>query len=230
MTNRDPLNKLSFGGRSSLVDEVRRRISDGVYPPGAHLSEPVICREYGVSRTRARECLAQLAAEGFIEYQPYRGSRVFSLSYSRAEQLFDIRASMESLASARCARQANMAQREAVVASVEALETAIAGGNIEPILNAKNQFYEALLDGANNPDLKHMLQILHARIQSLRRYSLSAKGRHVHSLREIQAIRDAILAYDESRAESLAREHVNQAKNVALPILFIALRQQGQNV
>ena len=104
--------------------------------------------------------------------------------------------------------------------AVNMIARAMEANDLETILTAKDGFYAALLDGAGNPDLSSMLQLLHVRIRILRRYSLSAAGRHAHSLAEIKAIVAAIVSGDVEAAGRAARHHAAQARNAALPHIF----------
>jgi DNA-binding GntR family transcriptional regulator len=76
------------------------------------------------------------------------------------------------------------------------------------------------LEGAGNPELTAMLRLLHARIDLLRRYSLSAERRHEKSLAEIRAICRAIIAGDGEQARIAGGYHVAQARAAALPRVF----------
>jgi DNA-binding FadR family transcriptional regulator len=56
-----------------LVD----RIVGGVYPPDSALpTEPVLCEEFGVSRTVVRESVKVLEEKGLVRAAPGRGTRV----------------------------------------------------------------------------------------------------------------------------------------------------------
>ena len=52
------------GGITTLHARLRQLILDGVYPPGARLSERDLAQTFGVSRTPLREVLRMLAARG----------------------------------------------------------------------------------------------------------------------------------------------------------------------
>ncbi|WP_322050782.1 GntR family transcriptional regulator [Paraburkholderia bannensis] len=206
--------------RIRLTDGIRVAIGRGELPAGARLSERELCERYGVSRTVVREALRQLEAEGFINMEAHRGAVVTEISFDRAEHLFEIRGSLESLACELCAAKASIEQKRKVAEAVGQIERAISGGSLDEILAAKNQFYDALLVGAGNQELSAMLRLLHARIQQLRRYSLSADKRLPQSLSEIRTICNAIIAGDAEGAARAAKYHVSQARFAALPQIF----------
>ncbi|MDR5765851.1 MULTISPECIES: GntR family transcriptional regulator [unclassified Caballeronia] len=206
--------------RTRLTLGIRAAIGRGELRAGSRLSERELCERYGVSRTVVREALRQLEAEGFVNMEAHRGAIVSEISFDRAEHLFEIRGALESLACELCAAKATIEQKRKVADAVGRIERAINGGTLDEILVTKNQFYEALLSGAGNPELTTALRLLHARIQQLRRYSLSADKRLPQSLREIQAICNAIIAGDAEGASRAAKYHVSQARFAALPQIF----------
>jgi GntR family transcriptional regulator len=60
-----------------ITDEIRQKINDGTYGPGALLpSEPELAQKYGVSRQTARSALKALEQEGLIAVHSTRGRTV----------------------------------------------------------------------------------------------------------------------------------------------------------
>jgi DNA-binding GntR family transcriptional regulator len=66
--------------------------------PGEKLSEPKLCKHFGVSRTPLREALKVLAAEGLVVLQPNRGARIATITPAEVDQLFPIMGALEALA------------------------------------------------------------------------------------------------------------------------------------
>ena len=58
--------------RDKVVDELRRRIIDGVYEPGDRLTEERLADDFGVSRNPVREAIRALHGEGFLVAQRSR--------------------------------------------------------------------------------------------------------------------------------------------------------------
>lgn len=83
-------------------------------------------------------------------------------------------------------------------------------------LQAKADFYDALFTGARNSELPRMLESLRRRITLLRVSSLSTPGRPPESLKEIEAIRDALVKRDGATAEKLCKQHIDAAATAIL--------------
>lgn len=208
------------GVRPKLVLALRNEIADGLLKPGAKLNEKGICERYGVSRTAVREAYRQLEAEGFIEIQPHRGAVVCVVSYSRAVNMFEVRTALESLACELCATKASEKQKRQLWWTVDNVGEAVEADDVQKLVASKDLFYEALLDGAGNPELRDALTRLHTRISQLRRISLGSPGRSQESLKEIRGIAEAIIAGDGAAAAKAGRDHVLRARAAVLPKLF----------
>ena len=66
----------SISRREAVVNQIRRGIVLGVLRPGEKLTEVGLASALQVSRPTVREALAQLAQEGLLTAEPYRGLRV----------------------------------------------------------------------------------------------------------------------------------------------------------
>ncbi len=76
---------------------VRADILSGDLPGGSRLGENQLAEKYGISRTPIRESLRRLQAEGLVEVEPNRGARVISWQDLNISNLYDLRASLESV-------------------------------------------------------------------------------------------------------------------------------------
>lgn len=88
-----PLSKTEY-----VLARLRQDIRDGAVNPGEALRQAELAERYGVSPTPVREALRLLEAEGAISYSPHKGATVAELSPQRLEDLYRLRATVESLA------------------------------------------------------------------------------------------------------------------------------------
>ena len=65
--------------RDGVIAQIKRAIVLGSLQPGEKLTEARLSSELNVSRPTVREALGQLAQEGLLVQEPYRGLRVASL-------------------------------------------------------------------------------------------------------------------------------------------------------
>jgi GntR family transcriptional regulator, trigonelline degradation regulator len=211
------LRRVAAPLREQVLELLRADIVEQRLRPGHRLIERELIEQIGVSRTTVREVLRQLAAEGLVTTIPQKGAIVASPSRADAEDLYEVRATLEALAARRFAQRASDQQVAALRRSLTALER-IAGSRagIPELLRAKNVFYDVLLEGPRNAPIHSILGGLRARIAMLRTMSLSEPGRPAQALAEIRAIVEAIEGRDAERAARAAAHHVQQAARTAL--------------
>ena len=91
-------------------DAVRSGIIAGRYLAGARLTEQEIATTVGVSRTPVREALRRLDAEGLVEFTPNLGAIVTVWSEADSDEVFDLRAMLESYSARRATLRASAEQ------------------------------------------------------------------------------------------------------------------------
>jgi DNA-binding GntR family transcriptional regulator len=211
--------------RRSVTESIRNAIAAGVFKAGARLPERDLCEMTGVSRTLVREALRQLESEGLIEVVAHRGPIVARVTPEQAEGVYQVRIELEGLASQLFAERASAAQRDALVEAFDAVRKSYQSSEAIVRLNAKNRFYECLIEGSGNEALGITLRMLNSRVTLLRATSLQAPGRMSASLAELQELMDALLAGDGGAARDAATRHVRSAAAAAIALLR---REQGQ--
>lgn len=202
--------------RHSVTESIRNAIAVRRFAPGQRLRERELCELTGVSRTLVREALRQLESEGVIVMQPHHGPVVTRLSPEQARGIYDVRRELEGLASVLFATKASPAQREALEKAFEKLKVCLREGDPTEKLNAKNKFYERLVEGAQNEALGDTLRMLNSRVTVLRATSLQAAGRTVHSIAELETLMSALRAGDAEAARAAAVNHVDNAAEAAV--------------
>jgi DNA-binding GntR family transcriptional regulator len=85
---------------------IKAGIVEGRYAPGAPLSEVVLAREHGMSRTPVREGLARLWQERYLDRVAGHGYFVARVTVQSIRDTFDVRRLLEGAAAARGAELA----------------------------------------------------------------------------------------------------------------------------
>jgi DNA-binding GntR family transcriptional regulator len=202
--------------RRQVVELLRQAIIQGDLPPGTRLIERELCEQTGVSRTAIREALRQLEAESLVTNTP-RGPAVATLSKEEAAQLYEARASLESLVTGLfCLRATPEEIVELRLAQRTFGKFTKKPADLRGLLAAKQSFYDILILGARNEVAASLLRSLHARIMTLRALSMDQPGRPLESDRELAEIVTAIEERDVDRARKATAAHVKHASMVVL--------------
>jgi GntR family transcriptional regulator, trigonelline degradation regulator len=203
--------------RSQVTDNLRRAILTRNFAPGQRLIERELVEMTGVSRTSIREALRELAAEGLVSTTPNKGSAVATVTPEQACEIYAVRSVLEGLAGRLFVENASEAQKRALAKQLTKIEN-LAARNAG-ILEAKDEFYRVLFDGAGNEALRSTASSLHARVTFMRSLSLSLTGRPAESVAELRAIMDAIVDGDADRTALACSKHVDQARIAAMRAL-----------
>jgi DNA-binding GntR family transcriptional regulator len=205
--------------RAIVAQKLREAIMSGTLKPGQRLVERELCEMMGVSRPSIREALRHLEADGLVNTVPHRGPVVSTISLEEARQLYDARAVLEGFAGRECARLRDPDVVHRIGDALTRLKAAAAKQDLVGCLEAKTDFYGALIGGCRNSFVQRMLKPLHDRITLLRITSMSQPKRINKSLREVTAIWRAIQSGDEELAERCCVDHVKAAAVAALDMI-----------
>ncbi|MEQ4304648.1 GntR family transcriptional regulator [Plantactinospora sp. B6F1] len=198
--------------RVQVTDAVRQAILEARLKPGQRLVERELVEGLGVSRTTVREALRELEAEGLIITIPQKGAVVRTLSRSEAEDLYDVRAGLESLIVKRFVHRASPQDVQRLREAFDHFaEVSASQAEVVEVLIAKDKFYYSLIAGARSDVLKQLLEGIQSQVQVLRAQSLSQSGRRAGAVAELRAVVESIEANDAERASALCADHVRSA-------------------
>lgn len=196
--------------RAAVQDELRQAIIAGRYEQGERLFEDQIAQELEVSRNPVREALQALAGEGFVDLEPRRGARVATVSAKRAEELFEVRESLEGLVARLAARRRSADQLAELQGIVAAGLDHAAAGEFEALPDLNTRFHRVLSAAADNSLLATELGRLSHVIEWV--YSRRIVERSANSWNEHDEIVEAIAAADEDLAFERACVHIAHAR------------------
>ncbi|GAA2178651.1 GntR family transcriptional regulator [Leucobacter tardus] len=199
--------------REQAVIELRHRIIRGSFRPGTRLKERVLVDELAVSRTVVREALRQLEAERLIRIEPQVGPVVIEIDAEEARQLYEVRAALESTAARLAATHRTQAELRSLYDALRSIDDRHTPS--DDLLEAKQQFYEALIAASHNPIIGEQLAGVQARISQLRRVTLSQPGRGRAMVQELQRVVTAVAEHDADGAYAASIAHVHAAANIA---------------
>jgi len=88
----------SLSRRDGAIQEIRRAVVRGWLKPGEKLTEVKLSQMLSVSRPTIREALNQLAQEGLLVQEPYRGLRVATVDAEQILHIANTRQALDMLA------------------------------------------------------------------------------------------------------------------------------------
>lgn len=199
--------------RPSLTVALHTRIRTGDLPPGTHLTEVALSREYGVSRSPVRAALRDLSAQGLVTIEPNRGAFVTQWTTSDTAEVMMLRSLLEAHGAARAARTCTATQLADIDAACSRMDEVVvtAGPDSRGELDRLNRtFHQAVLSAANAPRLTTLVRGL-MEAPPVASYHYYADTHIDRSLRDHRLIAEAIRHHDASTAHDLMSAHLKVA-------------------
>ena len=185
--------------------------------PGQRVREADVAAMLGVSRTPAREAMNRLISEKLLVASPPRGVLVVELDRQHVLELYATREFVEG-ASARFAAQ------HASPAEIESLRTMLeqSRSNRDPQKHAgfNRRFHASIGVASHNRYVQHLLDSLADTLHLLKGTTFQMEGRPEQAFDEHLAILSAIESRDPDKAEAMARQHIRNATQVRLNMMF----------
>ena len=192
--------------RENIRDTLRARIFDGGYRPGNRLIERDLAAEFGVSRLPVREALRMLRQEGLIEDRLPKGTVVAGLSAKDVRDLFEVRHSLEVLASRLAAERATGEDLRRLEGLLDRAEDALRRGSLLESHRANSEFHDEITQISGNGYLRAALEPLQGRMHWLYQH-VADLGELVVEHRELLA---AIASGDPERAAARSGRHIDK--------------------
>jgi DNA-binding GntR family transcriptional regulator len=193
----------------SLRQKLEEAIAAGRLEPGSRLDEQEIAQRFGVSRTPVREAFRLMAANNLVELRGRQGAIVRAIKAEALIEMFQVMAELEGLCARLAARRVSQAWRGEISEIHQRLVAAGETGDIDLFYDVNQEFHEAIYDASRNAYAADQTRKLRNQVAAYRRRVTRMPSRIADTVREHEAIMQAILAHDPERAHSTMRDHVN---------------------
>lgn len=193
-----------------VADILRDRIVKGVLPAGARIVERKLSAELDVSRTPIREALKLLQADSLIEISRHKGAQVTDFSAQQALELFDVIASLESLAAERLAEHITADQLAALEHMHATMLAHYDSGQADAYFDINSEIHDTILAECRNPILQQMHTKLMARARRGRFMAIMNPDRLKTAVDEHEQLMVALRSNDAEAARKIWRQHLLQ--------------------
>jgi len=211
---------------NEIVRELEREILLGRLTPGQRLDERSLSERFRVSRTPVREALQRLAASGLVTLRGRQGACVARLSVPDLLDAFYVVAEMEGMAARQAARRLRPEQHKQLEDSHRRCAERAAANDPVGFYEENLRFHDLIIEGSHNRVLQDQLRALRVLIAPYRRHVTYQPGRIADSIREHQAVMEAIFRHDGEQAQQLMRQHISLLSDGVGDLLHV-LRSAG---
>lgn len=207
-----------------IVEQVREKIIDGTFSPGAHVADATVATQMHVSRGPVREALQRLIQEGLLYSVRNRGAFVAELEASDIEDIALARLAVDRLAAGHLAKSRNPEALAALNAIVAEMRVVAGADNWKALIELDLRFHEVLVGSLESRRLRNFYQTLMVET----RISLSQLRKYYPDQYEIadehQLLLDAMARNDSAELDDVVAKHLDHAGRRAE---FEAARQAG---
>ncbi len=203
--------------REVLSERVKERILtwilEGELAPGSRIVETRVARQLGMSQAPVREALRGLATLGFVEMEPYRGSRVRKPTKEEMTQAIEVRAELEGLAGKLAAERRSEACLDDLERLYAEMVEAAERGDAHDHAVKNTEFHARVVEAAHNRTLMRVWSMLEPFSRTYVTATMPGIDLHWLAKRHRELI-DAIRDQDADRAQEGMRVHAAEAADL----------------
>ncbi|MDM8299411.1 GntR family transcriptional regulator [Collinsella tanakaei] len=194
-----------------LFSAFKQAITLGRIPAETMINEKQLAQSLHISRTPIRAALDQLAAERLVERKAGSGVIVRGISKRDAEEVFEIRVVLETLATTKAARNMTDEDFEELRELLERGQRLNANDDVEGVVDNWDDFNRFIFAKANSPRLQSIIEPLQAYTRYFRNISASPEERRNQALEEHWGIYLAMRFGPEKKIEQVVRAHLRNS-------------------
>lgn len=208
--------------RERAYAHIQHQIASGELKPDCPVSELVLAKELGMSRTPIREALTQLVSEGLLEQTANRGTLVAQLKRRDIIDLYELREALETYSTRKAAkstlRPADLERWQGFCDEVQVLKAELEQSG-KPTLDSEQMHRFVASDLSFHNMLMHMtvndrlLKVVNETRLLIRIFAIRRPGYDAATLERIyqqhNAIIQSIINHDSEVATDLLSKHIH---------------------
>lgn len=198
--------------RFNVYNRLRDDILNQVYKKGEALTESKLTKDLGVSRTPVREAFVQLQIDGLVDAIPNKGVIVRGLNIVDIQDMYDIRAFIEGIATKRACDNISDERLKELEELLSKEEGFTRHKDYQGFQLSDTDFHDIISKSSNSRIFENMLLSMIQYTRIARTKSLSTGERAQDALNEHYAIFKAMKEHKPVKAKEMMERHVGNAK------------------
>ncbi|MBO6674376.1 MAG: GntR family transcriptional regulator [Rhizobiales bacterium] len=187
--------------------------------PGEVLRKPEICQQLGVSRSPVAEALARLAVEGLVDVVPQAGTFVARFSIDEIREGAFLREALELATVELLATTITDDQLVQLRRNLRIQAALVGDGDFPGFYQMDGQMHELMMSFTGFKRLPQIAETSWVHVDRARQLILPQPGRVQATLKEHEAILDALEKRDPDAARIATRHHLRQLVALLEPMM-----------
>src|SRR6267378_6284903 len=188
--------------------QLRNEIVSGRVHPNQRLVEADIARQLGAGRSAVRAALVRLDQEGLVVLEPNRGARVRLVSDREALEIEEVRVILEQMIVRHAAQRVTANDLRSLRHSIVRMRERLAQGDPMGYSGLNAEFHQRIWAIADHGTAGRLLANLKSQSIRFQYRTILRPGRTAASLREHEAIVEALASRDPDASEAAMRQHL----------------------
>jgi len=194
-----------------IYEAFRKTIILGDIPAGTRINEKVFAEELNISRTPIRLAMKQLVNEKLVEHIPKAGIVVKGIRIKDAYEIYDIRKSLDTLATIKAMNQMTEADFQELQTLLEQGEQYNEADEIELVLKNFSDFNAFIYEKSQMPRLKSIVLELQAYLVYFRDIAIRSTKPRDKALEEHWLIFRGMKTKNVEQITLITHEHLDRS-------------------
>lgn len=203
--------------KQAFYEALRKTIILSQIPAGYRINEKEFSTELNISRTPIRHAISRLIEEKLVVHTPKKGIIVQGISAKDAVEIFDIRKSLDTLATIKAMYKmtdSDFAEMKALLSDCD--ELIADDKNLDKIIANFNQFNNLIYENSQMLRLREIVTELQTYLVYFREISISSLARRTKALEEHWIIYRGMKNQDVDQITLITHEHLNRSLDFIL--------------
>jgi DNA-binding GntR family transcriptional regulator len=199
---------------SQVLQEIRKRIFDGVFLPSESLTELTLAEELGVSRNTVRKALLKLESEKLVIIEENKRARVRWFSIEEIIQYLEIRELLEGFMIRQSMPFLGDGEIEEMRTILAEMQKCLEARDLLQYSRHNGRFHDVIYRVCPNRPAVEMTTVIKNQLKRYNIKTILIQGRGKESLDEHNKIFSAIERRDLDGAEAMMRRHITNFRTV----------------
>ncbi len=209
--------------KNVLVESIRDEIIKGQLSPGQKLRQEELASHFNVSSMPVREALRDLEAEGLVTITPRRGAVVTRLTVEDLQDIYDIRTTLEEMATRLAVPRIEEATLTALNQCIQEIDKHL--NEAVTLVKLNHQFHTTLYAASGRLHLCELVSMLRCRTQHYVYAYISELGGMPQAQEEHRAILEACQRGDVDQTATIMRQHVSKVGRAMME--YVQMNEKG---